>query len=136
MYYSIKAIRNQCEALYIPSWNDGLRPYCINSAKNCISSKRSFVYHQADRNTHLRCDEIQRRLAAFDDIQPTADDIPSLSAWIKKSSFQRTRIFCLIYHKRRTTLFYIKIDGSNLGDYIFEHFFVIRYNISALTYAY
>ena len=38
VYYSIKAAINQCEALYI-----------INSWGNCISSKRSFVYHQADR---------------------------------------------------------------------------------------
>ena len=45
------------------------------------------VYHQADRYTHLRCDDI-RRTKFGDDMQPCrADDMPSLSAWIKK---QRT----------------------------------------------
>ena len=42
-------VQNQCEALYI-----------INSERNCISSKRSFVYHQADR-IHTSCDDIRLR---------------------------------------------------------------------------
>ena len=52
---------------------------------NCISSKRSFVYHQADRNTHLRCDEMQHGIAVLMIYTLTRDDIPSLSAWIKKT---------------------------------------------------
>ena len=57
------------------------------TAKPCISSMRSIVYHQHEvlylikpqEKYTLTRDEIQRRLAAFDDIQPQgADDIPSL----------------------------------------------------------
>ena len=59
MYYNIKAAENQCGALYI-----------INSA--------GIAYHQNEvlyiiKPTEMhtwRCDEIQRRCAAFDDIQP------------------------------------------------------------------
>ena len=61
--------------------------YIIN-AKHCISSSR--------QNTHLRCDDIRMYASpkarhTFDDMQPCgADDIPSLSAWIKKScSFEQ-----------------------------------------------
>ena len=71
--------------------------YIINSARNCISSKRSFVYHQADRYTHLRCDDI-RRTKCGDDMQPCrADDMPSLSAWIKKFQVRRLGIFWRYY---------------------------------------
>ena len=50
--YSIKAVKNQCGALYI-----------INSARNCISSTRSVVYHQAAERYTLARDEIQGRIA-------------------------------------------------------------------------
>ena len=53
----------------------------IIKTKFCISSKRSFAYHQ-NEVLHiikptvfihtLRCDEIQRRLAAVDDIHANA----------------------------------------------------------------
>ena len=53
----------------------------INSARNCISSTRSVVYHQsAGESSPKGADEIQGRLAALDDIRRTScvDDIPSL----------------------------------------------------------
>ena len=63
------------------------------NAKHCISSIPQelhiinfveVVYHQADRNAHLRCDDI-RRTKCGDDMQPCrADDMPLLSQWIKK----------------------------------------------------
>ena len=67
--------------------------YIINSARNCISSRQSLVYHQADYYTHLRCDDIQPLRA--DEIQCAQhiDDIPSLSAWIKKSLFRKQGFF-------------------------------------------
>ena len=46
--------------------------------RNCISSKRSFVYHQAAGGYTLTRDEMQRRQAAFDDILTASDDMPSL----------------------------------------------------------
>ncbi len=44
--------------------------------RNCISSTQSVVYHQADEDTHLRCDDIQPKgLMRY---TLTRDDIPSL----------------------------------------------------------
>ncbi|MBQ5819678.1 MAG: hypothetical protein IIW31_00440, partial [Clostridia bacterium] len=54
---------------------------CISSATCCgISSKRSFVYHQAAGGCTLARDEMQGRLAALDDIHRASrgDDMPSL----------------------------------------------------------
>ena len=65
---------HQCEALYIIGFEKA-------------------VYHQADRNTHLRCDDIQHGFAVLMICSLTVDDIPSLSAWIKKFLFRRTGIF-------------------------------------------
>ena len=61
--------------------------------RNCISSKRSFVYHQADRNTHLRCDGIQHGVAVLMIYTLTRDDIPSPSAWIKNSRSEEREFF-------------------------------------------
>ena len=64
--------------------------------RNCISSTSlEVVYHQADRNAHLWCDEIQLGVAVLMIYTLTRDDIPSLSAWIKKHSFKRTSVFWL-----------------------------------------
>ena len=76
--------------------------YIINSARNCISSTRSVVYHQFRRNcisstrsvvyhqaageyTPAR-DEMQGRLAALDDMHRTlcGDDMPSLRLGSKR----------------------------------------------------
>ena len=51
--------------------------HIINFARSCISSSR--------QNAHLRCDEIQHGYAVLMIYTLTRDDIPSLSAWIKKS---------------------------------------------------
>ncbi len=77
--------------------------------KHCISSERSSVYHQFHRNcissmrkhcisssrqyTHLRCDDIQHGFAVLMRCSLTADDIPSLSAWIKKEASHRLASF-------------------------------------------
>ena len=51
-----------------------------------IKAKR-FVYHHCERlfDTHLRCDEIQRREPPLMIYTLTRDDMPLLSQWIKKS---------------------------------------------------
>ena len=54
--------------------------------RNCISSKRNFVYHQADSFlcTHkgvMRCNSLCELMI----YTLKRGDIPSLSAWIKKS---------------------------------------------------
>ena len=72
---------------------------------------RSIVYHQFRKElhiiktlvlyiikptvfyTHLRCDEIQHGIAVLMIYTLKRDDIPSLSAWIKKHSFKRTSVF-------------------------------------------
>ena len=48
--------------------------------RNCISSMRSIVYHQAAGKYTLARDEIQGRQAALDDIHLASrgDDMPSL----------------------------------------------------------
>ena len=112
MYYSIKAVINQCGALYI-----------INSARNCISSKRSFVYHQADSflctpkgvmryNTALPCWWYTRILR---------DDIPSLSAWIKK---ERSNRFVLFWRRLQcaSRLFFSRLDtlGSDCLRFVWH----------------
>ena len=59
----------------------------IIKTKFCISSLRKLFMHAK------RCDEIQGRLAALDDIHRTSygDDMPLLSQWIKKE-----RSFCFV----------------------------------------
>ena len=54
----------------------------IIKTKFCISSSRQFF------DTHLRCDDIRRTRAAVI-YTLTRGDIPSLSAWIKKSKSQK-----------------------------------------------
>ena len=61
---------NQCEALYI-----------INSARNCISPKRSFVYHHCERKYSLRL--MVYTLKRY--------DIPLLSQWIKNRQVETCR---------------------------------------------
>ena len=51
----------------------------IIKTKFCISSSRQLLC------TPEGVMRYKGGLAAFDDIQPTVDDKPSLSAWIKKS---------------------------------------------------
>ena len=64
--------------------------HCISSTVNrCISSKRSFVYHHCERKYSLRL----MIYACGDDIHAARDNMPLLSQWIKKFSFNRTRIF-------------------------------------------
>ena len=60
----------------------------IIKTKSCISSLRKLFMHTK------RCDEIQGRLAALDDIHRTSygDDMPLLSQWIKKGAVSK-RIF-------------------------------------------
>ena len=74
--------------------------YIINSVGIAYHQNAYFVYHQAEENTHLRCDDIRRTCAAmiYECISRQRRVIHSmicqaLSAWIKKSSFRRTRIF-------------------------------------------
>ena len=56
--------------------------YIIN-AKHCISSKQSFVYHQAAEEYTLARDDIQGRLAALDDIPTCVGLYAKPAAWIK-----------------------------------------------------
>ena len=79
--------------------------YIIN-AKHCISSSR--------QNTHLRCDEIQHGYAVLMIYTLTRDDIPSLSAWIKKSDKSKLVGFFVF-----TTQFSNKIKKINQHKSIF-----------------
>ena len=65
----------------------------IIKTKSCISSLRKLFMHTK------RCDEIQGRLAALDDIHRTSygDDMPLLSQWIKKE-----RSFCFVLFCKRS----------------------------------
>ncbi len=56
--------------------------HIINFVRSCISSSR--------QNVHLRCDDIQHGKAVSMICTLPRDDIPSLSAWIKKIPSQRT----------------------------------------------
>ena len=59
--------------------NQGKALHIINFAKNCISSTQRVAYHRCDSVCNLRL-----IICTFgDDIQPTADDMPSLSQCIK-----------------------------------------------------
>ena len=86
MYYSIKAVKNQCEALYI-----------INSI--------GIAYHQLRKKLYIiKPTEIHPYgvmiYAYGDDIQPTADDMPSLSAWIKNPRSKERGFFVIRVRKR------------------------------------
>ena len=63
--------------------------------RNCISStSQEVVYHQDDRNTHLRCDEIQHGYAVLMIYTLTRDDIPSPVGLDKKiRQVETCRIF-------------------------------------------
>ena len=67
--------------------------HIINGDNRCISSKRNALHIIKPTYMHTSCDEIQHGYAVLMIYTLTRDDIPSLSAWIKKFQVRRLGIF-------------------------------------------
>ena len=82
--------------------------------RNCISSTRSVVYHQAAGKYTLSRDEIQGRLAALDDMRRTScvNDIPSLREPPKLGKLASGNPYCGLDKQNFIFSFFIKSRRS------------------------
>ena len=84
-------------SFHISRTNQGASLVYHQFRRNCISLTRSVVYHQADEDTHLRCDDMQPEgLMRY---TLTRDDMPSLVGLDKQKALANASAFC--WRRRR-----------------------------------